>query len=180
MQSHAKSGHGQKWKAVLSISLQKKIRNVVGSMLQQMKHVGTKCFNSDFHLFNWKHVGKVYYESGIFRGRVSSVLKIFTIERSYGKSWFKSVGPELGNKILWGNLRVKWIFFEPESQNIDTKRASLCWDVWNLLWFRRYPNCQRRGQSHSKLLALFRAAQYFQQSKVFMHVELVWKHETGH
>jgi hypothetical protein len=33
---------------------------------QQMKLVGTQCFNADFHLFESKHDGKVHYESEIF------------------------------------------------------------------------------------------------------------------
>jgi hypothetical protein len=34
---------------------------------QQMKLVGTQCFNTDFNLYDSKCDGKVYYESEIFK-----------------------------------------------------------------------------------------------------------------
>jgi hypothetical protein len=37
-------------------------------------------------LFNLKRDGKVYHESEIFKENLSSILKIFTIELSHGKS----------------------------------------------------------------------------------------------
>jgi cystathionine beta-lyase family protein involved in aluminum resistance len=61
---------------------------------QQTKLVGTKWFNANFNLFDLKRDGKVYYESEILKENLSSFFKIFTIEQSHGKSWFKSVGPE--------------------------------------------------------------------------------------
>jgi hypothetical protein len=66
----------------------KNIRNVVISMLQgqKMELVGTQFFNADFHLFDSKHDGTMHYESEMFKENLSSILKIFAIERSYGKS----------------------------------------------------------------------------------------------
>ncbi len=65
-----------------------KNRNVGIKMLQgqQMKLVGTQCFNADFNLFKSKRDGKVYCESEIFKENLSSIFMIFTIERSHGKS----------------------------------------------------------------------------------------------
>jgi hypothetical protein len=86
---------------------------------QQIKIVGTQCFNADIHLFGSKHDGKVPYESGIFKDNLSPALKIFTIERFYGKSWFKSVGPELGRAAEYS--KATWVFNKSvSSQNHET------------------------------------------------------------
>jgi hypothetical protein len=79
----------------------KHVKNVVISMLQgqQMKLVVTQCFNTNFYLFDSKRDGKVHYESEIFKDNLSCILKKFTIELSYGKSRFKSVGPESGSRF---------------------------------------------------------------------------------
>jgi hypothetical protein len=50
-----------------------------------MKLVGTQCFNADLHPFVSKHDGKLHYESGIIKENLCSVLKIFTVELSYGQ-----------------------------------------------------------------------------------------------
>jgi hypothetical protein len=51
-----------------------------------MKLVGTQCFITDFNLFDSKRDGIVYFESEVLKENLSSILKIFMIERFNRKS----------------------------------------------------------------------------------------------
>jgi hypothetical protein len=117
------SGHGPEQKIALSILLEKTEGMLSISMLQwqQMKLVGTLCFDTDLHPCTSMYDGKLHYESEIFKKISCSVFKIFTIEQSYGNSWFKSADPEQGSRIFLDNMSLSWMYFEPESRNRDKK-----------------------------------------------------------
>jgi hypothetical protein len=79
------------------------------------------------------HDEKLNYEKGIYKQILCSVFKKFTIEQSYGKSWFKSADPEPGSRIFLDNISIEWMYFEPESRNWDQKGPAFA-EIFENYW----------------------------------------------
>jgi hypothetical protein len=85
-------------------------------------HTGLFSHLTTFHSDLWT---KLNYEGEIWIQQNHSVLKIFTMEGSHSKSWFKSGGSELRIWILATKMSIQWHCSGPEKWNRDQRVSAV-------------------------------------------------------